>query len=90
MQKNISPASSANSTIWKMAKKRVAFKYHLLIYFLVNIFLWVLWYFNLENSGVPTDMHRFPWPLWLTFIWSIGIIYNYVATYGNKNFFVER
>lgn len=81
--------SAADPEKWKMAKKRVAFKYHLLIYFLINIFLWLMWYTNIEST-LSTDRSQFPWPFWETIICGIGIIYNYIATYGYKISLLKR
>lgn len=64
--------------LWKMAKKRAGFKRHLMIYIVVNIFLWAVWFFSggrvYGNSGIP-------WPLWSTLGWGIGIAFNYFGAY---------
>jgi len=37
-----------NPELWKLAQKRAGFKYHLLIYFIMNIFFWMIWYISLK------------------------------------------
>jgi len=64
------------------AQKRVDFKYHLLIYVLVNAGLWVIW--ALTYTG-------YPWPVWPLLGWGIGIFFHYLGVYRPMNFFsVEK
>ena len=71
--------------LWRIAKKRAGFKRHLASYIIVNTFLWALWYF--------TDGHRnmnniagfeFPWPIWCTMGWGIGIAFGYYGAYHDN------
>jgi 2TM domain len=62
--------------LWKLARKRVAFKMHFAIYVLVNAFLWSVWYF--------TDRSGYPWPIWPTFGWGLGVALNYVGVYRSS------
>lgn len=77
-----------DKALWKLAKKRAGFKSHLTIYFIVNAFLWVLWYLSGQRIH---DSSPFPWPLWTTIGWGIGLAFHYAGTYiFTKNDIVER
>ncbi|MFQ3212516.1 MAG: hypothetical protein ACJAT1_000631 [Marivirga sp.] len=62
--------------LWKKAEERVAFKKHLTTYIIINIFLWLLWYFTGGRIN-----GAFPWPIFTTIGWGIGITIHYVKTY---------
>ncbi len=73
--------------LWKAARKRVEFKKHLLVYAIVNIFLWGMWAFG----GLKRGDYSFPWPVFVTMGWGIGIIFNYIGAYsGLKDSLTER
>jgi len=77
MTTNIENAiSERDEVLWEIAKKRADFKSHLVSYVIVNIFLWSLWYF----SGMR-GKNDFPWPLWVTLGWGIGLGFNYAGAY---------
>src|SRR5688572_6782854 len=63
--------------LWLMAKKRVAFRSHLFTYLVINGFLWALWYF----SGNRFKDDEFPWPLWTTLGWGIGIAFHFASAF---------
>jgi hypothetical protein len=65
-----------NPTLWKIAKKRAAFKRHLLSYILVNLFLWLLWLFTWRGEHVHSI-----WPIYVTLGWGIGILFNFIEAY---------
>lgn len=67
--------------LWRVAKKRAGFKKHLLVYILVNLFLWAIWYFSGDKAG-DYGHNRFPWPIWTTLGWGIGLLGNYTSAYG--------
>ncbi len=68
-----------DEALWEIAKKRASFKSHLLMYLLVNAFLWGVWYFS-ENSYSGNDS-RYPWPIWTTLGWGIGVAFHYLGAY---------
>lgn len=73
--------------LWKMAKRRAEFKKHLLTYLIINIFLWGLWLFG----GIRHDNFSFPWPVFVSFGWGIGLSFNYIKAYtGFKDSLVEK
>ncbi|MDB5283208.1 MAG: hypothetical protein JWO06_2283 [Bacteroidota bacterium] len=61
-----------NDPLWKTAKKRAAFKIHLVNYIVWNSFMWAVWYFT--GAG-------YMWPIWSMLGWGVGLIYNYLAVY---------
>ena len=86
---NYQPAPEGKDPVlWETAQKRASFKVHFASYVIVNIFLWALWYFNGEHLS-PGSM--FPWPLWTTLGWGIGIAFHFMAAYVTpKNNAVEN
>ncbi|MEO8943681.1 MAG: 2TM domain-containing protein [Ginsengibacter sp.] len=77
--------------LWKVAQKRAAFKYHVLIYFIMNIFFWTLWYISLRNNSTPpADRDIIPWPVWPMVGWGIGVLFNYVGVYRSRNTLAEK
>lgn len=67
--------------LWLLARKRAGFKRHLATYIVINIFLWLLWFF----TGRDTDGADIPWPVWTTFGWGFGLAMHYIATYVKTN-----
>lgn len=77
--------------MWKEAQKRAAFKYHVLIYFIMNIFFWTLWYLSLKNtSTTPEENIGIPWPVWPMVGWGIGVLFNYIGVYRSGNVLAEK
>lgn len=52
-------------------KRRRDFTTHLFAYVLVNLLLWGIW-----TVAALTGHTSFPWPIWVTFGWGIGIAFN--------------
>lgn len=65
--------------LWQLAQRRAAFKGHLAMYLIVNVFLWLLWFF----SGSKTYGPGLPWPVWPTLGWGIGLAFHYIGAYVN-------
>lgn len=63
--------------LWMIARRRASFKSHFATYIVINIFLWLLWYF----TGAKTDGNRIPWPAWSTLGWGIGLTFHYIGAY---------
>jgi hypothetical protein len=63
--------------LWEIAKRRASFKRHLLSYVVVIGFLWAIW----ALGGKHNDS-RFPWPIWATLGWGIGIVFHYLGAYA--------
>ena len=78
-------AQLTDEQITKMAKARVGFKVHLMVYVLVNLFLMGVWVF----SGGMARMHEAPgwtgadyWPMWTHLGWGLGLAIHGFVVYG--------
>ena len=68
--------------LWKEAKKRVGFKNHLLTYIIVNLFLWILWYFtDWKHAEEGENRSGIPWPIFCTIGWGFGLFWHFMGTY---------
>src|SRR5438045_1843217 len=73
--------------LWRIAKKRAGFKKHLATYLIINAFLWAMWYFTLGHTqieNVSIDGDSFPWPIWTTLAWGVGLAFSYYNAYHNN------
>ena len=52
------------------AREKMEFYTHFTIFILVNLLLWGIWF--------VTDSSSFPWPVFVTFGWGIGITAHFV------------
>lgn len=70
-------------TLWAIARKRAEFKTHFITYLIVNVFLWAVWYFtgNHRYEILNWNWSHFPWPLWVTLGWGIGIAFDFAGAY---------
>lgn len=71
--------------LWELAQKRASFKTHAMTYIIVNLFLWGIWYFT-GNRNHEFDLgnwkgHHYPWPIWTTLGWGIGLAFHFAAAY---------
>ncbi len=75
--------------LWRIAKSRARFRSHLMVYLIVNGFLWIIWLLtNKHQNGVP-------WPVWPMIGWGLGLAFNYYHafhrdTLGDVNREYER
>jgi len=69
--------------LWRIAKKRVAFKVNLLVYIIMNLMLIALWYFT-------TGASSYFWPIWPILGWGLGVLFQYIDAYWNNNLFSEE
>ena len=72
------PATDAElrDLAFRRLKKRQDFRAHLLVYVVVNAFLWALW--ALTSRG-------FPWPVFVTLGWGIGVVMNAWDAYWRRD-----
>jgi hypothetical protein len=70
-----------DSQLHELAKKRVEFRRHLIVYLVINTVLWLLWY--ITDSG-------YLWPIWPTAGWGVGLIFHYIFDYRASNLFSEN
>jgi len=72
--------------LWKQAKARVGFKMHLRSYLIVNAALWLIWaVLGFLNTNSNWDGFRYPWPIWTTLGWGIGLTSHYFSVYVRGN-----
>ena len=77
------PTNERDETLWAVAKKRAAFKKAFLTYAIINIFLWGIWLISGRNY--EGGNYNWPWPLWVTLGWGIGIAFQYRDAYMYSN-----
>lgn len=65
----------------KAAKEKVGFQIHLGVYFAVNAFLIVIWYFTSYPYGSV-----FPWFIFPLFGWGIGIVAHFLGAYRGEGY----
>lgn len=65
-------------------KKKRDFQAHLLAYVLVNAVLWGIWAVIAAASGA-----WFPWPIFATLGWGIGMVFHVWDVYGRGPFTEE-
>ena len=74
-----------DNQLWKLAKRRAVFQRSLAAYFIINGFLWAIWWFTSDhNEG------GFPWPLWPMLGWGIGLAFQYLNAYGGSKEDLEQ
>lgn len=77
-----------DQNLWRIAKKRAAFKTQLFAYFVVNAFLWAIWFFTIGRRGYGNAL---PWPIWPMLGWGIGLAFSYYDAYnGSKDSLIEK
>lgn len=82
---NIINQEPKDEVLWQIAKERVGFKWSLLSYVFVNLFLIGIWYF-----GSDANLDHF-WPIWPILGWGIGLVFQYLKAYhGNRADAVEN
>jgi hypothetical protein len=67
--------------LWRIAKKRAGFKKHLASYIIVNGFLWAMWFFTEGHHISQWGNDAFPWPVWPSLGWGIGLAFSYYGAY---------
>lgn len=68
----------AQHTQWEGASSvnpKKGFRIHLLVFLLVTPAIWLVWYL--------TDQ-TYPWPLWSTPAWAIGVLFHYLGVFVFK------
>ena len=61
-------------------KKRQDFRAHVVVYIIVNAFLWALWAILSLTNG-----WTFPWPIFPSVGWGIGVALNAWDVYGRRD-----
>ena len=73
--------SLSDSQLKELAHKRVEFRTHLVVYFVINTALWVIWF--VTGQG-------YIWPVWPLVGWGIGLLFHYLFDYRASNLFSEQ
>lgn len=77
--------------LWKIAKRRASFRYHALIYFIMNVFFWTLWYIGLKDTARPKpEISEIPWPVWPMLGWGIGLFFHYISAFKSEDTMAEK
>ncbi|OQP60894.1 hypothetical protein A3860_03970 [Niastella vici] len=74
--------------LWKIAQRRVGFKYNLMSYIGMSCFFWGIWLW----AGINEGNMGYPWPVWPMAGWGIGLFFHFLNAYvyTNPNNSVER
>lgn len=79
--------------ITKMAKARVSFKVHALVYVVINLFLMAIWMMTSSDAmpmyGSDSTIGDY-WPMWTHLGWGIGLAFHGFAAYGPGPNMLER
>lgn len=71
--------------LWEIAQKRAGFKSHLVTYIIINAFLWAVWFMSSSHhedfSFSNISWGNFPWPLWSTLGWGVGLAFHFAGAY---------
>jgi hypothetical protein len=70
-----------DSQLHELARKRVEFRSHLIVYFVTNAALWSIWFFTSRG---------YMWPVWPMAGWGIGVFFHYLFDYRPSRFLSEE
>lgn len=86
------PETPRDPFLWKQAKARVGFRLHLRAYLIVNLGLWLLWALIQFSADAPRNGLGYPWPIWTTLGWGIGLATHYVSVFygSSERSMIER
>lgn len=85
-------APLTDEQITKMAKARVGFKTHALVFVLVNLFLMAIWMMGNAGDWMTGDhgMDGSYWPMWTHLGWGLGLAIHGFTVYGPGNNMLAR
>ena len=69
-----------DSQLHELARKRVDFRRHLIVYCAINSVLWLIWYITGEG---------YMWPIWPMAGWGVGLLFHYIFEYRPSKFLSE-
>jgi uncharacterized membrane protein len=80
----------SDEEIRRLATRRVrrkrGFFSHLIVYCVVNAFLWCMWALSASGigAGYGWGMHgtAYPWPVFMTVFWGIGLIFHCLSVFA--------
>ena len=65
----------------ELARKRVEFRTHLIVYIVTNAAFWTIWFFTGQG---------YLWPVWPMAGWGIGLIFHYLFDYRSSRLLSEE
>jgi hypothetical protein len=75
---------SKDERLWRMAKKRAAFKRSLYTFLVLTAFLWAIWWINKGRHGYDFRTHSVPWPVWPMLGLAIALAFQYFSAYNGS------
>ena len=72
---------TSDAQLHELAHKRVEFRIHLIVYFIINTVLWIIWF---------VTSRAYPWPIWPMAGWGIGVLFHYLFDYRPARFLSEE
>ena len=74
-----------NPELQKRLRRKTVFKYHALIYFVMNLLFWTMWYITFKNNpGSNPEKFPVPWPVWVMLGWGVALYMNYTSAYKKE------
>lgn len=73
--------SQRDERLWLIAKSRSRFRSHLMIYLIINAFLWAIWYLTDRDFSAGT-----PWPVWPALGWGLLLSFHYFDAWHRDPF----
>ena len=73
--------SLSDKKIRELARKRVEFRTHLIVFGIINSVIWIIWL---------TTNRGYPWPVWPLGIWGVGLIFHYIFEYRTSSYLSEE
>jgi 2TM domain len=70
-----------DNQLHELARKRVDFRVHLVVYCVTNAALWIIWF--VTGRG-------YVWPVWPMAAWGIGVVFHYIFDYRSSGFLSEE
>jgi hypothetical protein len=70
-----------DAQLHELARKRVDFRNHLVVYCVIIGALWIIWF--VSGQG-------YPWPVWPMAGWGIAVLFHYLFEYRSSKFLSEE
>jgi hypothetical protein len=65
----------------KLARQIVTFQRNLAAYIIVNVILWIIWWFTTDDRSLTGGT---PWPAWVMLAWGLILLFQFFEAYGNS------
>ena len=73
--------NKSDEKLYEEAEARVGFRKHLTTYVIINLAIWLFWYFTRAIDGNYDGY----WPIYSTIGWGIGVASHYVGVFKSNN-----